>query len=307
MGISYTKVAVVVRIVEGGINMPIVPVKCTERGAALDIDDAKEAAICQYCNMPFVVEKAVNNYTVSNNISASVVNVYGDVGNDDIQVAFGRIKTNLRLGNREKVLEECKTLQDVHPESYIGWWEAAKIETDFHHPAEWDVWTEKIFNKVTRNHLYQKAMLVARDEEKAIIQEELAEYNEFIRVNALKQENYQRVMFEKLEQCDVSQLDGYCGKIESGRDDRWQYKLEYKNGRLYRTHYVEKDFRKWEYWDQIEIMSKENTVDLFLGMRKFFSGAFKYNFHMGCVTLWTPRRVIIDGGSSGRQIYNKLV
>jgi len=42
--------------------MPIVPAKCTQCGAALKVDDSLEAAICEYCKMPFIVEKAINIY-----------------------------------------------------------------------------------------------------------------------------------------------------------------------------------------------------------------------------------------------------
>lgn len=42
--------------------MPIVPAKCTQCGAKLEIDSSSDAAICKYCGMPFVVEKAINNY-----------------------------------------------------------------------------------------------------------------------------------------------------------------------------------------------------------------------------------------------------
>lgn len=53
--------------------MPLVPVKCTNCGAPLIVDSAKDASICQYCHSAFVVEQAIRNY----NINASVVNIYG--------------------------------------------------------------------------------------------------------------------------------------------------------------------------------------------------------------------------------------
>ncbi len=58
--------------------MPIIPAKCTSCGASLNVDSTKDASICEYCRTPFIVEKAINNYNISNtnNISDSVVNIY---------------------------------------------------------------------------------------------------------------------------------------------------------------------------------------------------------------------------------------
>lgn len=57
--------------------MPLMKAQCTNCGAALEVDNAKEAAICPYCGTPYIVEKAINNYNTVNNISAGVVNIYG--------------------------------------------------------------------------------------------------------------------------------------------------------------------------------------------------------------------------------------
>ncbi|MBO4343172.1 MAG: leucine-rich repeat domain-containing protein [Clostridia bacterium] len=57
--------------------MPLVNAKCTNCGSNLEVDNTKDAAICQYCGMPYVVEKAINNFNVTNNIQANVVNVFG--------------------------------------------------------------------------------------------------------------------------------------------------------------------------------------------------------------------------------------
>lgn len=61
---------------ERSLHMPFVPAKCTECGAILKVDQSKDAAICQHCGAAFVVEKAINNYTVHNHINADTVNVY---------------------------------------------------------------------------------------------------------------------------------------------------------------------------------------------------------------------------------------
>lgn len=52
--------------------MALTQAKCTNCGAPLEVDSLKEAAICPYCKTAYIVEKAINNY----NISDSVVNIY---------------------------------------------------------------------------------------------------------------------------------------------------------------------------------------------------------------------------------------
>ena len=58
--------------------MSIVAATCTNCGANVNVESTKDAAICQYCGTPFIVEKAIHNYQVMNNISGSVVNIYGN-------------------------------------------------------------------------------------------------------------------------------------------------------------------------------------------------------------------------------------
>ena len=53
--------------------MPVVEAKCTNCGAALSVDDSKEAMVCQFCGEAFIVEKAINNYNITNNIQAQTV------------------------------------------------------------------------------------------------------------------------------------------------------------------------------------------------------------------------------------------
>ena len=57
--------------------MPFVSAICTNCGATLKVDNSKDASICEFCGTPFIVEKAINNYNTTNNISNSVVNIFG--------------------------------------------------------------------------------------------------------------------------------------------------------------------------------------------------------------------------------------
>ena len=39
--------------------MELVPAKCTECGAVLQVDPSKDAWICDHCGTPFIVEKGI--------------------------------------------------------------------------------------------------------------------------------------------------------------------------------------------------------------------------------------------------------
>lgn len=62
--------------------MALVPAKCTQCGGNIEVDDTHEAGICKFCGTSFVTEKVINNYNVTNNINANVVNFYGGSKND---------------------------------------------------------------------------------------------------------------------------------------------------------------------------------------------------------------------------------
>ena len=94
------------------------------------VENANDVAVCEYCGSAFVVEKAINNYNVTNNIEAGVVNVYG--GNSlDFVIRGGKLEqyngssTNVIIPNSVKVIGKsaflnCSALSSVIlPESVI--------------------------------------------------------------------------------------------------------------------------------------------------------------------------------------------
>ncbi len=74
--------------------MPLVSAICTQCGGQLKVDSNLEAAVCKYCNAPFIIEKAINKYNINNNITGSVVNIYGGNVSDFVIRAGGLIKYN---------------------------------------------------------------------------------------------------------------------------------------------------------------------------------------------------------------------
>lgn len=72
--------------------MPLVKAQCTNCGAALEVDSSKDAAICPYCNTPYIVEKAINNYTtnITNHIHAQTLNIINQ--KEDFEIIAGVLK-----------------------------------------------------------------------------------------------------------------------------------------------------------------------------------------------------------------------
>ncbi|WP_408072388.1 hypothetical protein [Butyrivibrio sp. JL13D10] len=61
--------------------------KCPNCGANLKINEDRDVAVCQYCNTPFIVEKAINIYTAEQmNLKANYVYVINVVQNSNIMI-----------------------------------------------------------------------------------------------------------------------------------------------------------------------------------------------------------------------------
>ena len=58
--------------------MKLVPAKCPFCGGTLQVDPEKEAAVCEFCKQPFIVEKAITNYntTIVNNHNYDGANIH---------------------------------------------------------------------------------------------------------------------------------------------------------------------------------------------------------------------------------------
>ncbi len=67
--------------------MSLVPAKCTQCGANLIVDNTKDAAVCEHCGTAFIIEKAINNFTLTGNqsiiINSAVINVKSTAPSQD--------------------------------------------------------------------------------------------------------------------------------------------------------------------------------------------------------------------------------
>ena len=59
--------------------MPLLPCKCPNCGAELEVDKSNETAVCKYCDTPFIMEKAISNFAGVNLVmenGVSLENLY---------------------------------------------------------------------------------------------------------------------------------------------------------------------------------------------------------------------------------------
>lgn len=112
--------------------MPLVPAICTQCGALLEVDSLKEAAVCSHCNTPFVTEKAIHNYNVSNvtqiqNLQADSV-ILNDTTSIENRIRAG--ETFLKLEDFQAASETFQKLTQECPYDYRGWWGRLRAETE---------------------------------------------------------------------------------------------------------------------------------------------------------------------------------
>ena len=68
--------------------------KCPNCGGFLAVDNTKDAAVCPFCDTPFISEKAIHYYNITNNVNVgagAVVNVMGGSQND-FDIVAGELK-----------------------------------------------------------------------------------------------------------------------------------------------------------------------------------------------------------------------
>ena len=84
-------------------NSPFVPARCTNCGAALEVNPNLEAAVCRFCNTPFIVQKAINNYNIS---------AHGDMHIASATINFNGVNVD-NLLKRAKDFEARGELRDA--------------------------------------------------------------------------------------------------------------------------------------------------------------------------------------------------
>ena len=92
--------------------MSFVPAICSQCGAQLQIDDSKEAAICDFCGTAFISEKAIQTYNVVHNIHlntpGNTVNIFYNPNEKSLNTddCFSHFY-NVKIKRKKRILNGC--------------------------------------------------------------------------------------------------------------------------------------------------------------------------------------------------------
>ena len=91
--------------------MALVAAKCTQCGASIQVDETKEAGICQYCGTAFITEKVINNYNITNNIQ--VENATFNIAGANVENLLLRAQQYEERGDDETAKEYYNRILDI--------------------------------------------------------------------------------------------------------------------------------------------------------------------------------------------------
>lgn len=96
--------------------MPFVQAKCPNCGGFLAVNSTHDAAVCQFCNAPFIVEKAIINYNVAvnGNVSVETANITVSSG-PTVSSLLTRANDYFAAKDFSKALEYYDRVLDLDP------------------------------------------------------------------------------------------------------------------------------------------------------------------------------------------------
>ena len=100
-------------IINGGTTK-LVAAQCTNCNAPLEVDSSKEAAICPFCNTPYIVSQAINNYNVKMNGNMNIANATINIdGGSSISNLLKRAERFEESGDYNNALEYYDKVLDI--------------------------------------------------------------------------------------------------------------------------------------------------------------------------------------------------
>lgn len=180
--------------------MPLVQAKCENCGGALQVDNSRKAAICPWCNTPYVVQDAINNYITNiGTLHADVVNVNNDASAKarlDAAEAFMQLQKYVDAKNA--FAEVC----ELTPQDYRGWWGQIRAISS---GSIRNTPTKSLLNELTS--LYKSALTFAPEQEKNLLERQ---FNDL----------YQPLLICNTQRCytlkkEIAQLDEQHTKLTS--------------------------------------------------------------------------------------------
>lgn len=120
--------------------MSLVKAECPQFGATIQVDNTKEAGICQYCGTAFITEKAISNYSIVNNttIQNAIFNVTKTLDEIELETIYIAREYDV-LTEKMEVLVDEKVYATIDNGEVIE----LKIEKNSHHRIQFALGNEK--------------------------------------------------------------------------------------------------------------------------------------------------------------------
>lgn len=163
--------------------MPLVAAQCTNCGAALQVDNSKDAAVCQYCGSAFIVEKAIHNYEINNTYRIENANI---IVNDEKSFAKRMAAAEeylYQLKEYNAAYEIFNEIESLAPTNYKVWYGKICSQTkDFNADVVADIVVNnrKAYENMKRD--FSNAVATAMGEEKVEIRKKIYELLEGAKV-----------------------------------------------------------------------------------------------------------------------------
>lgn len=185
--------------------MPLVPAKCTNCGASLQIDDAQQAAVCPYCHAAYVVEQAINIFV-------------NDVSSIDARVENANTFLE-KIHDYKKAREIYESITNDKSSDYRGWWGLVRVDTrEFKKTGD----THDRFKAIQKNAAH--ALKVAPPEIRASLETEWNAYVEKVKSHVELKIQEQEVFQQQLEKERAlrSKLENQLAELERGKNSIMQ-------------------------------------------------------------------------------------
>jgi hypothetical protein len=106
--------------------MPIVSAVCPSCGGQLEVDNGKEAGICQFCGNAFITEKAINNYHIKYEVKADTVIRNSKTSMEDL---LEREAAYIKISDFPHLEQLYEDMTKLYPRRHEGWWGKIMLET----------------------------------------------------------------------------------------------------------------------------------------------------------------------------------
>ena len=211
----------------------LVAAKCTNCGGSLTVNPGLEAAICPYCNTPYIVEKAINNYRITNNYIGTQINIEGVNSGNLIELA----KSALKAGNYSEAMSYADRALESDPSDINGWIvkiKAAGYDIDGDRTSEITTFIDAALDRSANEN--DQVLVYSSILDIAIIH-----LNEAKNLIASNQEQIRRQVAERRDRNDIAAMDsGYILRTSKIVNEAMEYRTIVPNAVYYRSAELQK-------------------------------------------------------------------